>query len=178
MMLPRFVFPWMLLLLALVPISVWIGLGIQSLSGLRKWSAIALRVVILLCLIGALAGAELIKRNDRLAVFFLVDKSNSIPEDIRLAALDSIRTTAELYMTDKDEAGLIVFGEDPSIELSVKPDLELDTISSAVGGNQTDLAASIRLALAAFPEGYMKRIVIYSDGNETRGSAIEESKLA
>jgi len=175
---PRFVFPWALLLLVLVPLSVWVGAKIRSLSQARKWTAIVLRSVILICLIAALAGAELVRENDKLAVFFLLDQSNSIPEGTRLAAAQSVRNTCDELMTYKDEAGVIVFGDESSIELSVGPSMELGRIQSYVSGEQTDLAGAIRLAIAAFPQGYMKRIVIYSDGNETRGSALEEAKLA
>ncbi|MCC6490819.1 MAG: VWA domain-containing protein [Candidatus Hydrogenedentes bacterium] len=174
----RFSFPWALLLLLLLPWTIWLGKSIQSLAPTRKWTAIVLRSLILLCLIAALAGAELVKINDRLAVFFLLDRSNSIPEELRAEAENTVKTLSQAYMTEKDEAGVIAFGEEPSIELTVGPTLELKQVQSYVGGEQTDLAAAIRLALAAFPQGYMRRIVVLSDGNETRGSVLEEVKLA
>ena len=175
---PRFAFPWALLLLAAVPWTIWIGIRIQSLSTGRKWTAIVLRTVILLCLIAALAGMELVRTTGDLAVFFLLDHSDSISEAQRLASAQWVRNVADEFMTEKDKAGVIVFGEDASIELSVDSTLGLRDILSYVGGEQTDLAAAIRLGLAAFPQGHMKRIVIYSDGNETRGTALEEVKLA
>ena len=175
---PRLVFPWALALLVLIPWTVWVGARIRSLSPVRKWIAVILRVTILAALIGALGGAELVKTADKLAVFFLLDHSDSVPEETRLAALEQIRKSCEIYLTSNDEAGLIVFGEEPSIELSVAPNLELEKVLSVVGGEQTDAAAALRLALAAFPQGYMKRLVLYSDGNETQGAAAEEAKLA
>ena len=175
---PRFVFPWALLLLAVVPWSIWVGARLRTLSRVRKWIAITLRTLILLCLIAALAGAELVRINDRLAVFFLLDHSNSIPEEKRTAAANAIRDMCDLFMTPRDEAGLVVFGREASIELSVGPKMELGRIQSFVDGEQTDLASAVRLAMAAFPQGYMRRIVVFSDGNETKGSAIEEVKLA
>jgi uncharacterized membrane protein/Mg-chelatase subunit ChlD len=175
---PRFVFPWVLCLLVLVPWSIWVGARMRSLNPVRKWLAIGLRSVILACLIGALAGAELVRINDKLAVFFLVDQSNSIPGESRYAAVKAVQETCDRFMTAKDEAGVVAFGEEPSIELRVKPKPKLEEIKSYVGGEETDLAAAIRLAMAAFPQGAMKRIVVYSDGNETKGSAIEEVKLA
>ncbi len=175
---PRFAFPWALALLVAVPWTIWIGMRIQSLSTGRKWTAIVLRTVILLCLIAALAGMELVRITDDLAVFFLLDHSDSISEAQRLASAQWVRNVADEFMTEKDKAGVIVFGEDASIELSVDSTLGLRDILSYVGGEQTDLAAAIRLGLAAFPQGHMKRIVIYSDGNETRGTALEEVKLA
>lgn len=175
---PRFVFAEALLLLLLIPWTVHVGLGIRSLPKARKLVALTLRVVILACLICALAGMEHVRRSDRLAVFFLLDQSNSVPTALQTAALQSVRETCDLYLGPKDDAGLIVFGRDPSIELAVGPVFGIDRTLSFVSGEQTDLAAAIRLALAAFPQGRMRRIVIYSDGNETMGSAVEEVKLA
>ena len=178
MYLPRFTDPWALVLLLLLPLSIYLGMRIRSLSSGRKWTAITLRCIILLCLIGALAQTEIVRKSDKLATFFLLDHSDSIPEGLRLAAAQSIRSTAELYMTKQDAAGLIVFGGEPSIELKVAETLTMGDIQSYVEGDQSDLASAVRLALAAFPQGYMKRIVVFSDGNETRGSALEEVKLA
>lgn len=174
----RFVFPGALLLLLLLPWSVHIGRRIRSLSPGRKWAAIVLRCFILICLVGALAGAELVRENDRLAVFFLLDRSNSVPESKRQEAVEAVNTLSSAFMTPKDEAGIIAFGDEPSIELPIGNSLEIDQIQSYISGEQTDLAAAVRLAIAAFPQGYMRRIVILTDGNETRGSALEEVKLA
>jgi uncharacterized membrane protein len=175
---PRFGSPEALILLLLVPATIYVGMKIRSLGPVRKWIAITLRTIILLCIIGALAGAEWVKESDRLAVFFLLDRSNSVPEDAQLAAEETVRRMSSEYMTSKDDAGVIAFGDESSIELSVDSTIELDEVRSFVGGEQTDLAAAIRLAMAAFPQGHMKRIVMFTDGNETRGTALEEIKLA
>ncbi len=175
---PRFGSPEALILLLLVPASIYVGMKIRSLGPVRKWTAIVLRTIILLCIIGAIAGAEWVKTSDRLAVFFLLDRSNSIPEDAQLASEEAVRLMASEYMTAKDDAGVIAFGDESSIELSVDSTIELDEVRSFVGGEQTDLAAAIRLAMAAFPQGHMKRIVMFTDGNETRGTALDEIKLA
>ncbi len=174
----HFSYPWALLFLVLVPYTIYMGRRIRTLSRSRKWLSVILRCLVLICLIAALAGAELVKINDKLAVFFLLDRSNSIPEEKRQEAQQAVQTLSDANMTAKDEAGVIAFGEDPSIELTMGPSMNLETIQSYVGGEQTDLAAAVRLAIAAFPQGHMRRIVIFSDGNETRGSAMEEIKLA
>ncbi|MCP4641287.1 MAG: VWA domain-containing protein [bacterium] len=175
---PRFAYPWILTLLVLVPISVWLGIQIRSLSAGRKWLAITLRSLILISLIAALAGAELVRTTDRLAVFFLLDRSNSIPESIKETTIRSVQTICDVYMTPRDEAGVIAFGDEASIELTVDPAMQLEKIESFVNGEQTDAASAVRLAMAAFPQGYMKRIVLMTDGNETKGSMQEEVKLA
>jgi len=175
---PRFIFPWVLVLLVLVPWTAWIALRMRSLSRTRKWIALTLRCLILTALIAALAGAELVRTNDKLAVFFLLDQSNSIVEEFRQAAVDAVKQTCETFMGQNDEAGVIVFGEQPSIEHKIEARLRLEQVRSYVGGEQTDIAAAVRLAMAAFPQGHMKRMVLYTDGNETVGAALEEIKLA
>lgn len=175
---PRFSNPMALWLLLLVPWSIWLGLGIQSLSRLRHITAVTLRTVILTLIILALAGLEWVRIEDDLAVFFLLDHSDSVNEQTRMESTQWVRNTAEAFMTKDDKAGVIVFGEDASIELGADSVLGLRDITSFVGGTQTDIASAIRIATAAFPQGHMKRMVIYSDGNETRGSALEEVKLA
>ena len=57
---PRFIFPWALLLLALLPWTLWVGARMRSMSRSRKWVALVMRCLILAALIGALAGAELL----------------------------------------------------------------------------------------------------------------------
>ncbi len=174
----RFAEPWMLLLLLLIPWAIYRGLCIKSLNTARRNLTIVLRTVLLFLVILALAGAEWVHRRDRLAVFFLLDQSNSIPDAVRLASTQWIRNYCDTFMTEKDETGVIVFGKDASIELDVDPTLNLGSIQSFVEGDQTDVASAVRLAMAAFPQGYMRRIVIFSDGNETQGAALEEIKLA
>jgi len=176
--LPRFSEPWMLALLVVVPWSIYVGAKIRSLGRGRKYTAMALRSIILLAVVGALAGTEIVKTSDRLAVFFLLDQSSSIPEEFRLNSAQWVRNYCDEHMTSRDEVGVIVFGEDASVELNVAPTLGLREIRSYVGGEQTDLAAAVRLAMAAFPQGYMRRIVAFSDGNQTRGDAVEEVKSA
>src|SRR5262249_47388794 len=44
--------------------------------------------------------------------------------------------------------------------------------------NYTDIGAAIKLALASFPEGTAKRIVLLSDGNENLGNAEEQARIA
>src|SRR5262249_2628539 len=42
----------------------------------------------------------------------------------------------------------------------------------------TDISAALKLAMASFPEGSGKRIVLISDGNENLGNAEEQARLA
>src|SRR5262249_29514544 len=83
-----------------------------------------------------------------------------------------------------DSAGLILFGRRPRLELPASNapsfNFRYDQAASKdkVDGNYTDIAAAIKLALASFPEGTGKRIVLISDGNENLGNAEEQARIA
>jgi uncharacterized membrane protein len=162
----------------LVPWSVWLGARIQSLPPVRKWGAITLRAVILSCAVLALAGTELVRTQDQLAVYFLLDHSHSVPAAQREVAAAELERMTEGRLDQKNEAGLIIFGRESSIERKPASTWGLRDVQSVVDGEDTDIAGAMRLAVAAFPQGYMRRIVLLSDGNETRGAALEEAKAA
>src|SRR5262249_39610046 len=81
-----------------------------------------------------------------------------------------------------DRAGLILFGRRPRLELPASNapsfNFKMKDAASNVDGNYTDIAAAIKLALASFPEGTGKRIVLISDGNESLGNAEEQARIA
>jgi uncharacterized membrane protein len=190
--------PWWLLLLGLIPLIVF--LSYRSLAGLgpvRRWVAIALRSSLILFLTLALAEARIRHQNENITVLFLVDRSLSIPEEYDPEApIDSPRVDLRWDRVEKflneavalrgpqhkfDRAGLILFGRRPRLELppSNAPLFNFRfKDASNIDGNYTDIAAAIKLALASFPEGTGKRIVLISDGNENLGNAEEQARIA
>jgi len=182
--------PWWLLLLLLLPVIV--GLSFRSLAGLgpvRRWVAIGLRCLLIALLALALAETEARQSNDSLTVLFLWDRSLSIPPDFE-GGRDRREERLKRFINDSvaergpghehDMAGLIVFGRWPRLELppSDAPQFRLRKIASTIDDTHTDIAAAIKLALASFPEGTGKRIVLISDGNENMGKAEDQARLA
>ena len=142
-------------------------------------------------LLGVLALSEThAKQPDRnLTVKFLWDRSLSIPaewkEDVDLREqriFHFINDAVEKRGTghDEDRVGVIVFGRRPRLELppaAVKR-LGFKKVLSQLDNTYTDIGGAIKLALATFPEGTAKRIVIISDGNENLGQAEEQARIA
>ena len=65
--------PAYLALLAVIPLLWWIGR--RSLAGMgrgRRWMALALRSLLVLLVVGALAEVQLVRSSDRLAVLYVV----------------------------------------------------------------------------------------------------------
>jgi Mg-chelatase subunit ChlD len=185
--------PWWLLLLLVVPLVFWFSF--RSLAGLgpvRRWVALGLRCL-LITLVGlALAELRINHQNDTVTVLFLVDRSLSIPQepssadptiDLRWQRIKKfINEAVEKRGSgrERDKAGLIVFAKRPRLELppSDAPRFKFQEFTSTVDGNYTDISAAIKLALASFPEGSGKRIVLLSDGNENLGNAEEQARIA
>jgi uncharacterized membrane protein len=191
----EFAQPWWLLLLLLMPWVVWVSY--RSLAGLgpvRRWVAISLRCLLVLLLTLALAELRLRKPNDTTTVFFLVDRSLSVPQDLdpddpnatdrrwqRIKRFVEKSVSQRTSGHERDQAGVIVFGRRPRLVLPASdvPKITLDDASlSGVDATYTDVAAAIKLALASFPEGTAKRIVLVSDGNENLGNAMEQARIA
>src|SRR5688572_4125199 len=86
---------WLWLLLA-IPALIAISLrSLKGLEGNRKWAALVLRSLVIAALAIALARVQYVQRNDRIAVMFVMDRSRSIPDELRRAAESYIRTVAK-----------------------------------------------------------------------------------
>ncbi|HEV2209125.1 MAG TPA: VWA domain-containing protein [Verrucomicrobiae bacterium] len=162
-------------LLLLVPGLAWVlwfaWKSDVQLSPWRRWLAVTIRVVVLLALVLAIAGLQWLLPVEGMNVFFLLDRSQSVPSPQQEAARDFINRAAK-QMKSVDKAGVIVFGTEASIETSPNSAVNVQKIQAVVGTERTDLAAAIRLGTAAFPETGQKRLVLLTDGNENVGDAM------
>jgi uncharacterized membrane protein len=193
----EFVRPEWLALLALVPVVVLMGR--RSLSGLgpaRKWAAITLRALVVACLATALAEPRIRRPSEHVTVLFVVDRSFSVPQDLdpekpATEAVDRRWERMRFFIEEAvrrhglksryDQSGLILFGKRPKLALppSAAGRLPVDErMAGPIDGNYTDMAAAVKLALASFPEGTGKRIVMVSDGNENIGNVEEQANIA
>src|SRR5262249_16799259 len=122
------------------------------------------------------------------------DRSLSIPQEINPdepTPVDKRWQREKRFITDavakrgagheRDQAGVIVFGRRPRLVLPASDVPRLVLEDNPLGGVDPpypDIAAAIKPALASFPEGTAKRIVLLSDGNENLGNAVEQARIA
>lgn len=169
----QFTHPYYLLLL--LPALGWVlwyaWKSDVQLTVTRRWTALVLRLLVLLSLVFAIAGLQWLLPVEGMNVFFALDRSDSVPSPQQDAARDYVNKVAKL-MKSVDQGGVIVFGSEASIESSPLPKVDLQKVQAVVGTDRTDLAAAIRLATAAFPETGQKRMVLLTDGNENVGDAL------
>jgi uncharacterized membrane protein len=170
--------PWYLLGLLLIPCLCL--LSFRSIAGLgpyRGLLALLLRNLILALLILAVADLQLLRRNDRLTVTYVLDQSASIPATQRDQMAAYVIEDARKHRDDRrrDRASVIVFGREAAIEVPpLDGDLpmvrRLETVAN-LRTDATNLEAALKLAQATFPEDSAHRVVIISDGNENLGNA-------
>ena len=163
--------PLFLLLLVVVPLF-WV-IAWRSLAGLgrtRWWLANGFRTVLFALFVVALAEIQFVDFSNRVAVIYLVDRSLSIDQAGSQRIVDFVRSSTEQFSSTPDElAGVISFGGRAALESPViAGDLDLPTVLDAdIQPEQTNLAAAIGLARAAFPPHSAKRIVVLTDGCQT-----------
>jgi uncharacterized membrane protein len=171
----NFQFTHPLYLLALLPALAWVfwyawKTDVQT-SPWRRWVALLVRVLVVVALVLAIAGLQWRMPVEGMNVFFVLDRSDSIPSSQQEAARSYVNLAAK-QMQKVDKGGVIVFGSEASIESAPNAAVDLQKVQAVVGTERTDLAAAIRLGTAAFPETGQKRLVLLTDGNENAGDAM------
>lgn len=171
-----FTTPIALLGLLTIPYFIWLGRPKGWGRG-RALVSMALRALIVASLVLALAGFQIVRSSDQLAVVFLIDASDSMPP----ATVEQARQFAEQGisgMRPDDQAAIIVFGSDARVERPMTPSREVGPLQSDILSLNTDLAEAIRLGLALYPPGAARRMVILSDGLANVGDAADAARLA
>ncbi|WP_394850706.1 VWA domain-containing protein [Pendulispora brunnea] len=128
----------------------------------------------------AVAEPELGRPLDRTTLIVALDRSRSI--DLVSAAekrMTSELELAERGMHDDDRIGVVAFAADAQTEDPPRPKSDAPPPQRAnVGRDGTDLAGAIRRSLAELPADTAGRIVLMTDGVQTRGDALAASALA
>ncbi len=132
----------------------------------KKQIAIGILRSLLVIVLGlALSDPKHLGHSDQVNVFFCLDISESIPLVQRLKA-EAFIEGATVEMQTEDQAGLIVFGKHPSIEVSLNAKLDALNIKSIVHPHNTNIHDALQLAIGRLPPQGKNKIVLLSDGNE------------
>jgi Ca-activated chloride channel homolog len=177
---------WLLLLA--IPV-VW--LGVRSLATLdtgRRWLAIAIRLALLTLLVFILAGFQMVKAHTDMTVVAVVDQSDSVQRFARPGRLNPLpdvdpEATGDAWALkylakaaadrkSDDKLALVGFDGKPFVRAMPSSDLNFDPGAILQPVDGSDIASSIRLAMAMFPANNGKRMVLVSDGNDTVAGAL------
>jgi uncharacterized membrane protein len=171
--------PFYLLLLPVAGALLWWAgrASYADLTGGRRWVAWGLRSIIVVALLFALAGAQLVRQSKEVLVVFALDSSVSVPPEERARALKLVQS-ALAHKRANQRGALIVFGREAMVESENLPRDNALRVASQPSPGYTDISAALRLALGLIPPEAAGRIVLLSDGNENVGSAAQEALLA
>lgn len=166
----------LLLFLLLIPV-ITLGLPRVRFRRGRDIASLLLRLVIFSLLIFALAGTQIVRGADKLAVVFLVDVSDSVGQQAQEDQLAYVRDALQSMRPD-DQAAVIAFGGNALVERPMSTVRELAPLRSTPVQGNTDLEEAIGLGLALFPADAAKRMVILGDGQPTVGDAFVAARRA
>jgi len=170
--------PQWLHLIAVVPaFYVLRVLSLTDLSLAQQVLQATLRSLVVVGLALALSRPSWVTDTNKVATVVLVDVSDSI-SDKQLAAAKSYVDQLEAA-EGTGSLQLVTFAEKPIV--AKKKDGQ--PLSASVerhpnAGAGTDAQAAMQLAYGIFPDGYLPRMVIVSDGNQTEGDLAVESYRA
>ena len=170
-------------LLALVPLLAYFGwTWFVAIGRLRRATSLTVRGAIIVVLSLALAGAANVRSSDQLAVVMVIDVSGSVTRlGDTLGQMPSWVDRARAFVSESaasrgadDLVGVVLFdGRAVAVSTPSRGDVGSRTFTSA-GEDGTDLGGAIELAAGMIPPDASGRLVLVSDGNETRGD-IERS---
>lgn len=154
--------PFRLAALVVLPLLVYYWR--RSLPGFAPWqrtASLAVRVFLVVLLVVALCGVELTGAGRQLFVVFAVDESLSIS--------DASSKAAERFVNEALEHA----GDNQSARLPF-------ALQPGEGANRhgTNLAAAVAAAAATTRSGYVPRLVLLSDGNQTAGDGLAAARAA
>ena len=176
--------PLFLILLAIVPVLILVQR--RTHLGTTKWRksvTFCLRGAALLCAIFALANLHRTDKEQRLAVVFLIDASESVSPSQHEEALKQINAAvAKLKPTDR--FGVLSFARETSVltEMRQKQDQSLVVVLKTIAEQMlqrdgTDMITALKRAIALLPDDYHRRIVLISDGIHNAGGISFEDYL-
>src|SRR5687767_12532247 len=145
--------------------------SLTDMSPGRKRLSLGIRLLIVTLLFLGIAQIRWVKKNDSLAVVFLLDASRSIREDQRENALAFMREAVKTKRP-KDSVGIITFGQDPHIKALPAAEPDLGGIQHSGSPNASNIAQALDASLSTIPPGSGGKIVVLSDGNENVGNAL------
>ncbi len=158
----------MLLILAIILLFVeWI-IYVYQVNSSKKKQYLVVRSFVLLCIILAIAGISVSKKQIKTQTIFLVDISDSMSGNI--SSVEEYLGDTLARMPEKNMAGIVVFGKDTAIDRFVSDKKTFDAFTSKPVTIATNIEKAVTAACGMFDEGVTKRLVLITDGSENEGS--------
>jgi Ca-activated chloride channel family protein len=172
--------PRMLGIALLAPYFLWvISRSLADLPAAQRALSVFLRIAFVTVIALGLARLARTATTQKVCTVYVVDVSDSVSD----AALEDARAELQkaLAARPKDDlVRLVTFAKRPRAvplagDVSLAPPIERHPPGM---GSATDIASALQLAYGLYPEGYLRRAVIVSDGVQTDGDLLAEASRA
>lgn len=150
----------------------------HSLCDFPMWQRIVsvfLRVALLAVIALALVDIEKTSETSLVSVIYVVDTSDSVPDEMLQAAHDTI-VDAIQTKTPETHIQVVTFSDQPKV-IEIDEHGNLPEFEHEHSG-KTDIESALRFSYALFPENHVRRIVLLGDGNQTQGDVLSEAARA
>jgi Mg-chelatase subunit ChlD len=181
--------PRMLGIALLAPYFMWvIGRSLADLPLAQRILSVVLRVAFVAVLALGLARLARTATTQKVCTVYVVDVSDSVPD----LALQDARAEVQkgLDARPKDDlVRMVTFAKRPRVVPLADDESPLGGANGTVKapvverhgpglGGATDIASALQLAYGLFPEGYLRRVVLLTDGVQTDGDLLAEANRA
>lgn len=170
--------PAWLLLLLLSPLFVWVlARSLANLPRPARVLSVSSRLAFLASLALGLSEPTRIASSQKVCTVLLVDVSDSVTDEA-LAEAETIARELFSHRRGDDLVRLVTFAKRPVV-VDIKEDepLRLSRHPDGLGAG-TNVQAAMQLAQGLYPEGYLKRALLLSDGLENEGEMLAEALRA
>ncbi len=162
--------PWALSVIVFAPWIWWMyAAGYAGLPRFRGLMSLLVRLSLLALFAITLAEPRAVRSRDVMTAMFVVDVSDSIRGDSTDASLRYVLESVNAK-PQRDEAGLVIFGKTPAVELPPRMSFPFEALNSQLERGSTNIEQALSLASAMLPDDQQGRIVLISDGSQTEGS--------
>jgi uncharacterized membrane protein len=170
--------PWFLLLLLALPYLAIVPFW--TLADLPRWQQ-ALSVLVRACVVTLLALALVrpshVTKSAKVAAVFLVDVSESVPDDSLRRAEEFV--AAAWQARGEHHVEVVTFAGTPKRITIPKEATALPKLARhKVDAQESDLQGAVQFAFGLYPPGMLRRMVVLSDGYETRGDFVAAAQAA
>lgn len=158
------------LLLAMVLVLLvieWL-IYVRQVNSSKKRQFLAVRIILLLLVILAMAGISVSRKQKKCETIFLVDLSDSMSGNME--EMEQYLQKTIQAMPEKNLCGVVAFGKDTAVEQFLSEDKIFSSFTVDMVASATNIEKAVQNASSMFDEGVAKRLVLITDGNENEGS--------
>ncbi|MDE5864057.1 MAG: VWA domain-containing protein, partial [Lachnospiraceae bacterium] len=160
----------LLLLLAVLLLMVeWI-VYIRQVNTAKKRQFLAVRLLVLLTIVLAMAGLSVSTKQKKTETIFLIDVSDSMSGNME--EVEKYLKKIVTDMPEKNLLGIVAFGKDTAVEQFLTDEKVFSHFTVNPVTTTTNIEKAVTNACSMFDEGAAKRLVLITDGSENEGSML------